>query len=54
MALVVKNAVRDAAEGVNVAGDFYDELDAEVKDLVDKAVERAKANGRKTVKPRDL
>lgn len=54
MALIVKNAVRDAAKGVNVSGNFYNELDSEVKKLVKKAVKRAKANGRKTVKARDL
>jgi histone H3/H4 len=49
-----KSGVRDAAEGVNVGSDFYDALDDEVKDLVDRAVERAEANGRRTVKARDV
>lgn len=49
-----KSGVRDAAEGVNVGSDFYDALDDEVKDLIERAVERAEENGRRTVKARDV
>ncbi|MFB6215634.1 MAG: DUF1931 domain-containing protein [Candidatus Aenigmatarchaeota archaeon] len=49
-----KSGVRDAAEGVNVGSDFYEALDEEVQRLVDRAVERAEANGRRTVKARDV
>lgn len=49
-----KSGVREAADGVNVGSDFYDELDEEVKSLIDRAVERAEANGRRTVKARDV
>ncbi len=49
-----KSGVRDAADGVNVGSDFYEELDAEVKRLIERAVERAQENGRKTVKARDV
>lgn len=49
-----KSGVREAAEGVNVGSDFYDELDERVKGLVERAVERAQENGRKTVKARDV
>ncbi|MFT4892442.1 MAG: histone H3/H4 [Candidatus Nanohaloarchaea archaeon] len=49
-----KSGVRDAADGVNVGSDFYDALDDEVKDLIDRAVERAEENGRRTVKARDV
>ena len=49
-----KSGVRDAASGVNVGSDFYDALDEEVKRLVERAVERAQENGRKTVKARDV
>jgi len=49
-----KSGVRDAAEGVNVGSDFYDALDDEVKRLVERAVERAEDNGRRTVKARDV
>lgn len=52
--LVVKAAVKDALEEKNVAGDFYEALDEEVEELIEEAAERADANGRKTVQPRDL
>ena len=49
-----KSGVRDAADGVNVGSDFYDALDDRVKDMIERAVERAEANGRRTVKARDV
>ena len=52
--LIVKSAVKDQLEGKNVASDFYDALDAEVQDLLERAADRADANGRKTVQSRDL
>ena len=38
----------------NVADDFLPELDAKVKKLIEDAVERAKANNRRTLMGRDL
>jgi len=38
----------------NTASDFCDALNAAVSDMVDKAVERAKENKRKLVRPCDL
>ena len=52
--IIVKAAVRDAVDDLNVAADFYDELDAEVQALLDNAERRAQDNGRKTVQARDL
>jgi len=52
--LVVKAKIKDAAKGMNVAGDFAEALSGKVKELVDEAIKRAKANGRKTVQSRDL
>jgi histone H3/H4 len=52
--LIVKSAVKDHAESMNVGGQFYDELNAEVSDLLADAMERAQANDRKTVQARDL
>ena len=52
--LIVKAAVKDALDDMNVASDFYDALDEEVRDLLDDAAQRAKDNDRKTVQPRDL
>ncbi len=49
-----KSGVRDAASGVNVGSDFYDALDDEVKRLINRAVERAEDNGRRTCKARDV
>ncbi len=52
--LIVKAAVKDAVDEMNVASDFYDALDEEVQDLLDDAERRAQENGRKTAQPRDL
>lgn len=52
--VVKKSGIRSSAEGVNVGADFYSEIDERVKDLIGEAVERAKANGRRTVKARDV
>jgi histone H3/H4 len=54
--LVVQSKVREAVKngGANMSGDFAEALSAKVADMVSKAVERAKANGRKTVRGYDL
>lgn len=52
--LVVRSKIKDAAKGMNVAGDFADALSKEVEMLIKRAVERAKANKRSTIQPRDL
>ena len=52
--LVVRSKIKDVAEGMNVSGDFADALSNEVNALIKKAVERAKANKRSTIQPRDL
>ncbi|MFB6200228.1 MAG: DUF1931 domain-containing protein [Candidatus Nanohaloarchaea archaeon] len=49
-----KSGVREEADGVNVGSDFYDALDDRVKDLINRAVDRAQGNNRKTVKARDV
>ncbi len=54
MAIVVKAQVKSLTQGYNVSSDFVDELDKKVHGLVKGAIERAKANGRKTVMARDL
>ena len=48
----VKEAVKSA--GMNTGGDFAEGLSKEVSMLISKAVERAKANGRKTVRASDV
>lgn len=52
--LIVKAAVKEVLSDHNVASDFYEALDAEVEEIIDDAAERAEANDRKTVQPRDL
>lgn len=50
--LLKKSAVRDATE-LAIRADFYEELNAMVHGLIERATERAKANGRKTLKVQD-
>lgn len=52
--LIVKAAVKEELDDLNVASDFYEALDEEVADLLEDAARRAEANDRKTVQPRDL
>lgn len=51
--VVKKSLVKEYCD-LNVAGDFAEVLNQKVLDLVDEAVERAKANQRKTVRGSDL
>jgi len=53
-ALTVKSAVRKAAKGFRISPQFFAALDKAVAELVVKATKRAKANGRKTLRPEDL
>jgi len=54
MALIVKSAIRELLKGkANVSEEFLKALDTDVASMVRKAAERAKANGRKTLKARD-
>lgn len=50
---IKKSGVREAARNMNVGADVYSEVDQRVRDMVRRAVKRAEANGRKTVKARD-
>ncbi len=52
--LIKKSGVREVVEELNVGSDFYEALDERAIELVERAVERAKENGRKTVKSRDV
>ena len=54
--LVVKSKVREYAKKkkMSFGGDAADALSREVARLIDKAIERAKANRRSTVKGRDI
>ena len=52
--LIVDSSIKDDLEGQNVASDFYEALDEQVAELLADAAQRAEANDRKTVQPRDL
>lgn len=52
--LIVKAAVKDELNEMNVSSDFYDALDEDVSELLEDAAQRAEGNDRKTVQPRDL
>lgn len=52
--IIVKSKVKDIAKGMNVSGDFADALDVEVERIIQKAMDRAKANKRNTIQPRDI
>jgi histone H3/H4 len=52
--LIVKAAVKEQLDDMNVASDFYGALDDEVEELLEEAARRAEENDRKTVQPRDL
>ena len=57
-ALFVKSKVREyiKSKGCNTSGDLIDgdSLNNAIIDVLDKAIGRAKANGRKTVQEKDL
>ncbi|MBW3012974.1 DUF1931 domain-containing protein [Candidatus Woesearchaeota archaeon] len=54
MSLIVKAKVKEFAKGMNVSSDFTEKLDEEVKTLIKKAIDRAKANKRTTVMGKDV
>ncbi|MBS3150257.1 DUF1931 domain-containing protein [Candidatus Woesearchaeota archaeon] len=52
--LVVRSKIKEYVKDMNVAGDFSDALSKKCESLIKEAIERAKANGRRTVQSRDL
>ena len=54
--LVVASRIKEAARAndIRVAGDFADAFNAEVNDVLQRAINRAKGNGRGTLRPGDL
>ena len=52
--IISKSKTKEAVKDCNVSGEFYDALDAKVRDLIKMAEKRARANGRKTVRAQDL
>ncbi len=52
--LVVKSAVRAQLKGMRTGGDLFKALDEKVAHVLKHATERAKGNGRKTLRGVDL
>jgi len=52
--LIVQSRIRDAVDGMNVSSEVAPVLNKKVQKILDEAVERAKANGRRTLQGRDL
>jgi len=52
--LIVRSQIKKRTGELNIAGDFAPTLNNKVEELIRKAIERAKANGRKTVMGRDI
>ena len=52
--LIVSSKIKEVARGMSIASDFPEALSREVEALIKNAAKRAKANGRKTVKAKDL
>ncbi|NNE43748.1 MAG: hypothetical protein HKN12_06050 [Gemmatimonadetes bacterium] len=54
--LVVQSKVREMikAKGCSTSADAIDALSSEINRLINRAIERTKANGRKTVKGSDI
>ena len=54
MSLIVRSKVKSAIKGMRFAGDFYNALDKKVGEILKEAAQRAKGNGRATIRPVDL
>ncbi len=52
--IISKTKTKEAVTQCNVSGEFYEALDAKVRELIAAAEKRALENGRKTVRPYDL
>ena len=52
--LIVKSAVRELVKDMRISDSFFDGLNKAVEELVKKAVARAKANGRATLREEDV
>jgi len=52
--LVIRSKIKNYIKDMNVSGDFTEALSKKCEQLIKDAIERAKANGRRTVQSRDL
>ena len=54
MYLVTKAQIKQVVGDINISEDFYPALNHEVQRIIKRALERAKANGRRTLMARDV
>jgi len=52
--VIVKTKIKDMVGTYSVSADFTEELNKKVKQMIQDAMKRAEANGRKTVMGRDI
>jgi histone H3/H4 len=52
--VIVKTKIREMVGNYSVSADFGEELNNKVKQMIQDAVKRAEANGRKTIMARDI
>ncbi len=52
--IIVKSKIKEKVKELNVASDVAEALNRKVTEILEKAAERAKANGRRTLYARDL
>jgi len=52
--LIIKSKIKEAVPDLQVSSDVPEALNKVVEELLKKASERAKANGRRTLQARDL
>ncbi|HLC32128.1 MAG TPA: DUF1931 domain-containing protein [Candidatus Nanoarchaeia archaeon] len=52
--LIVKSKIKTAVPDLQVSSDVPDALNKKVLELLDKAAQRAKLNGRRTLQAKDL
>jgi hypothetical protein len=54
MGIVVRSNIRAKLDGLNLGEDLAIELERQVEEMLEKAVDRARKNSRRTVYARDL
>lgn len=54
--VVLASRIKDIARSkkVRVSGDFVEAANGAVNSIIDRAITRAKANGRQTIRPQDI
>jgi histone H3/H4 len=52
--IISKARTKEAVSELNVSGEFYEALDAKVREMIAAAEKRAQGNGRKTLRAYDL